>query len=302
MAIALEASGPGPLRAEAAPSDLRKELRALRGVLGKVLVRWRPDDSKSLERRQLDTLHELDELVRGAGSRLLLELLIPPGPHNAGGTASGRDWEEAVLPRLQYGAAEEILGSGIAPTRWKIEGHPNAEAAGALAALVGSARTEASILVLGGGSEIADLRQVFSCGVGSERFSGFAVGRSIWQKPVAALCRGETTEAEHRLDAIGVVTLTGAVLELLELDSYGTPPVALMAPEPGDEIDAAFRTRLIDTVSPWSPTGSEVRLLDRQDFYREAADAEVIMATGETAVYANVILRKGVTRTWVAPD
>ncbi len=109
--------------------------------------------------------------------------------------------------------------------------------------------------------------------------------------PAARLAGGR----EHRLDAIGVVELATPVLELLVLDTYGTPPVALMAPEPGDEIDAAFRARLIGAISPWSPTGSEVRLLSRQDFYDEAANAEVIVATGETAVYANVILRKGVT-------
>ena len=109
--------------------------------------------------------------------------------------------------------------------------------------------------------------------------------------PAARLARGR----EHRLDAIGVTELSAAVLELLVLDAHGPPPVALMAPEPGDTIDAAFRARLIDTISPWSPTGADVGLLARQDFYDEAAAAEVVVATGETATYANVILRKGVT-------
>ena len=109
--------------------------------------------------------------------------------------------------------------------------------------------------------------------------------------PAARLARGR----EHRLDAIGVTELAAAVLELLVLDAYGPPPVALMAPEPGDTIDAAFRARLVGTISPWSPAGVDVRLLARQDFYDEAAAAEVLVATGETATYANVILRKGVT-------
>ena len=109
--------------------------------------------------------------------------------------------------------------------------------------------------------------------------------------PAARLARGR----ENRLDPVGMVELTAAVLQLLVLDAYGPPPVTLMAPEPGDTIDAVFRTRLIDTISAWSPTGDEVRLLARQDFYDEAAVAEVVVATGETATYANVILRKGVT-------
>lgn len=114
--------------------------------------------------------------------------------------------------------------------------------------------------------------------------------------PAATLARGR----EHRLDAVGMVPLTAAVLELLALDTYASPPAALMAPEPGDSIDEAFRKQLMDTISPWSPTGSDVRLLDRQDFYREAAEAQVVVATGETATYANVLLRKGVTPTGAA--
>lgn len=114
--------------------------------------------------------------------------------------------------------------------------------------------------------------------------------------PAARLARGR----EQRLDAAGVVELLGAILELLELDAYGDSPVAVMEAEPGDETDLQFRARLIDTVMPWMPNGAEVRLLSRQDFYDEAGEAQVLVATGETATYANVILRKGVTPSGVS--
>src|SRR5262245_13819373 len=38
----------------------------------------------------------------------------------------------------------------------------------------------------------------------------------------------------------------------------------------------------------------DVQFLDRRDFYEEAAGAFVIVRTGETRTYGNVILRKGV--------
>lgn len=107
---------------------------------------------------------------------------------------------------------------------------------------------------------------------------------------------------EHRLDAARMVPLTAAVLELLALDAYGPPPAALMAPEPGDDIDEAFRRQLIETISPWSPTGSNIRMPSRQDFYAEAAEAQVVVATGETTTYANVLLRKGVTPGGAGPS
>jgi L-fucose mutarotase len=39
---------------------------------------------------------------------------------------------------------------------------------------------------------------------------------------------------------------------------------------------------------------ADVRFLDRHDFYDVAAEAYLIVRTGETRTYGNVILRKGV--------
>jgi L-fucose mutarotase len=41
-------------------------------------------------------------------------------------------------------------------------------------------------------------------------------------------------------------------------------------------------------------TEQDVRVLDRHDFYDTAADAYLIVRTGETRTYGNAILRKGV--------
>ena len=194
VALALERSGGCTLHPDEAPSLLRRELGALRQAFGKVLVRWHPDDSASRKRRQLGALRELDKVVSDAGTDLLLELLIHPRPNEGIGASSARLWEDSVLPGLQREAAEEILISGISPVAWKMEGHSNAREAARLDALVGSARADASVLILGGGSDIAGLRRAFSCRAGNERFRGFAVGRSIWQEPILALCKREITQ------------------------------------------------------------------------------------------------------------
>ena len=198
VATALEASGHRRLTPDAAPADLLRDLRATYGGLGKVLVRWFRDDSALDRRRQLDELRRLDDLVAEAGAGLLLELLIPPAADEVAGPGSRQCWEETALPGRQLAAVEEILESGVTPRVWKVEGHPDADAAGDLSVLVGSARHDASILVLGGGAEIDDLRRVFSCGAHDGRFSGFAVGRSIWWQPTAAFSRGDIDETSAR--------------------------------------------------------------------------------------------------------
>ena len=196
VALALEASGRETLRPDAAAAVLRRELLALRGGFGKVLMRWHPSDPDTRKRRQLVVLSEINDVISDCGAELLLELLIHPRPHDGLDASSSRRYTDGVLAGLQRAAAEEILSSGVSPALWKLEGHSNAQEAARLDALVTSARHDAGILILGGGFDIARLRQVFACRDGNERYRGFAVGRSIWQQPILALCNREATQTE----------------------------------------------------------------------------------------------------------
>ena len=197
VAVAIEASGQTTLRPDAELSVLHDELQGAGARFGKVLIRWSADAPAETHRQQIDMLRALDEVVADAGASLLLELLVPPTPGDrdarAGAVpATGPD------PHVQLEAVQAILESGIAPEVWKVEGHADTEAAAAVAGIVGAARNDASLLLLGGGESISELGRVFSCRAASERFRGFAVGRSIWWGPVAALVRGDATADEIR--------------------------------------------------------------------------------------------------------
>jgi L-fucose mutarotase len=98
-----------------------------------------------------------------------------------------------------------------------------------------------------------------------------------------------------RADGLRVADLLDAILPLFALDSYVASPVCMMAPVPGDALDpaveAAFRSA-IDRHWPQTPTIARV---ERFAFYEQARRAFVVVMTGETAKYGNVILKKGVT-------
>ena len=221
VALALEASGYAMLRADADAHVLNADLRAVAGGFGKVLVRWHPDDTTTNRRRQLDTLHELGKTIEDAGARLLLELLVPSTPQEVADARGRLSWEEIRKPRCQVEAVEEILGSGLAPEFWKMEGHANVDEAARLASLVGYDCPDAAILLLGGGVAIPQLRRLFSCSTASKRYRGFAVGRSIWWEPVTRWVRGGTTVDEAR-SAIGKNFL--AVVDAF--NSVAEPPSA----------------------------------------------------------------------------
>lgn len=98
-----------------------------------------------------------------------------------------------------------------------------------------------------------------------------------------------------RADGLGVPELLESVLKLIPLDTYVESPLALMAVVEGDaepEIWEAYETIIGGTQT----TRCKVMHMDRQDFYERASQAYAVVATSERAVYANIIIKKGVVR------
>ena len=98
-----------------------------------------------------------------------------------------------------------------------------------------------------------------------------------------------------RADGLGIADLLGAVLPLLELDSFIDDPVAMMAPVEGDEADPAVETSYRGVIAEHAGAGIGIAKLERFAFYETAKTAFVVVASGDTAKYGNVILTKGVT-------
>lgn len=100
-----------------------------------------------------------------------------------------------------------------------------------------------------------------------------------------------------RMDGHGVPEILDAILQVLPLDTYTDKPVQLMELMEQDKGEIA--TPIWDTykeiVAKYDQRGDKaVGNIDRFDFYDEAKKVYCIIATGESAVYANVMLQKGV--------
>lgn len=97
-----------------------------------------------------------------------------------------------------------------------------------------------------------------------------------------------------RADGVGIATLLDGTLPLFELDSYADPLV-MMAPVDGDHLDPAVEARYMDVVHRHAPLAKAPVRIDRFAFYARAQNAFAVVLTGETAIYGNIILKKGVT-------
>lgn len=98
-----------------------------------------------------------------------------------------------------------------------------------------------------------------------------------------------------RADGHGVPELLDAILTLLPLDTYVDKPVSLMQVMAGDDAETPIWEEYKRIVTKHDPRGaSAIDEIERFAFYEEAKTAYAIIATGEKAVYANVMLQKGV--------
>ena len=102
-----------------------------------------------------------------------------------------------------------------------------------------------------------------------------------------------------RMDGHGVPEIIDAILQVFPLDSYVEKPVNLMELMDCDKgiIETPIWDEYKAIVAKYDDRGAEaVGNIDRFDFYDEAKKCYAIIATGESAVYANVMLQKGVVK------
>ena len=97
-----------------------------------------------------------------------------------------------------------------------------------------------------------------------------------------------------RCDGHGVPELLEAVLKLFPLDIYVDRPVALMSVVPGDKTKPTIWEQYRALVKASGEQFSDFEFVERFAFYERAKKAYAVVATSEKALYANIILKKGV--------
>jgi L-fucose mutarotase len=99
-----------------------------------------------------------------------------------------------------------------------------------------------------------------------------------------------------RADGLGCLTLLDAILRLFPLDQYVEKPVALMAVLPGDPYKPVIWDDYRKVVQQHEPAFTDFDYVERFAFYERARTAYAGLATSEVALYANIILKKGVIK------
>lgn len=98
-----------------------------------------------------------------------------------------------------------------------------------------------------------------------------------------------------RADGHSATELLDAILTVFPLDTYVENPVSLMQVMPGDDVETPIWDEYKAIVKKHDARGENAfGEVERFEFYEQAKKCYAIIATGESALYANLILQKGV--------
>jgi L-fucose mutarotase len=99
-----------------------------------------------------------------------------------------------------------------------------------------------------------------------------------------------------RADGHGVEAILDGLLPLFPLDRFVSQPAGLMQVVPGDDTQPTIWEDYRAVIQKYQPQRitEGFEMIERFAFYDRTRSAYAVVATGETALYANIILKKGV--------
>ncbi|XP_047459955.1 fucose mutarotase [Mugil cephalus] len=117
--------------------------------------------------------------------------------------------------------------------------------------------------------------------------------------PTSSICAGGPQEI--RADGLGIPQLLEAILKLLPLDTYVPNLGTVMDLVDSDKqkglavsVWGKYEVLLSQAGPHWDGSHAVLEKVERFAFYERAKKAFAVVATGETALYGNLILKKGV--------
>ena len=98
-----------------------------------------------------------------------------------------------------------------------------------------------------------------------------------------------------RADGHSATDMLDAILTVFPLDTYVDSPVCLMQVMAGDPVETPIWDEYAKIIASHDARGkAAMGSYERFEFYEQAKKCYAVVATGESAIYANIILQKGV--------
>jgi 5-dehydro-2-deoxygluconokinase len=166
-------------------------------TLVKVLVRFNPEGDLMMNKRQLERLRGLSDYLMSIRKPFLFELIVPATANQLSSVGGLKErYDRELRPKLMVETMRQIQDAGVEPTVWKLEGVEKPEDA---KAVVGQAQRDGrkvGVITLGRGESKEMVQVWLRVGAKIPGIIGFAVGRTIFWDPLAALKAGKIKRDE----------------------------------------------------------------------------------------------------------
>jgi myo-inositol catabolism protein IolC len=195
LAMPVEVSGAERLEFEYG-DDFGAHIEAFDPDWVKVLVRFNPADPAELRQAQTATLKQLNDWVATNRRRWLLELLVPATRSQLARYEDQALYDERARPDLTAEVITSLTGAGVYPSIWKLEGYETTDGAQlVLDTISKSAGPATACIVLGRNAPERQLDHWLDIAAPLEGYAGFAIGRSIWNQPLADYLAGHENKS-----------------------------------------------------------------------------------------------------------
>jgi myo-inositol catabolism protein IolC len=160
----------------------------------KVLVRYNPEHGDAEANvLQLQRLKRLSDWLHERDRKFLFELLVPASEAQLASVGGDvQRYDDELRAELMRRAIQEFQEAGVEPDIWKIEGLNSQSDCAMLAEQArAGGRDGVACVLLGRGADDEQVDQWLYTAAPVVGFIGFAIGRSIFAKPLAAYLAGE---------------------------------------------------------------------------------------------------------------
>lgn len=99
-----------------------------------------------------------------------------------------------------------------------------------------------------------------------------------------------------RCDGHGGAEMLQAILSVIPLDTYAEPNAMLMEVVKGDDVETPIWDEYAEILRVAEGDNVKLGTIERFAFYERAKTAYAVVATSESALYANLIIKKGVIK------
>ena len=181
----------------------QEHLEQFKPTFVKALVRYNPEGDKRINHNQLEKLKVLSDYCHSHAFKFLIEPLIPATKKQLEEVNNnGEQYDDVIRPQLEVEMMEQMQRAGVEPDVWKIEGMDYARDYFKVSEQAQSGgKTNVGIVVLGRAAEKDEVEKWLTAGIGVPGVIGFAVGRTIFWKPLEDW-RDEKITRDEAIDQI----------------------------------------------------------------------------------------------------